>query len=342
MEQCITEIARNIAKYINTSSKIVIFSHINPDGDAIGSALGLYHYLKKTTGDVFVIMPNGFPDFLNFLPASGQIVLFDKETEKAGGLIASADMIFYLDFNDPKRIEKMGKLASHVKAVKVMIDHHPDPVEFADYSLSDTSVCSTAELVFEFIHAMGAKLLIEKEAADCLLTGIITDTGMFNHNSERRRTFEIVADLLDMGADKQKIIQEVYNNYPFNRMQLLGNALHNRFCFYPEYGAAFIYLPKDDLEKYKHQVGDTEGFVNMALSVAGVKVSAIFLEKDDHIKCSFRSTGNFDVNVLAKKYFNGGGHKNASGGKSFQPLNKTKEQFVQLLEKYKYEILASY
>jgi phosphoesterase RecJ-like protein len=333
--------SKEINKKITAVSRIIIFGHINPDGDAIGSSLGLYHYLKGRVADVKVVMPNNFPGFLKFLPGSDEIMLFNESPKVVTEAVRRADLLFYLDFNDPKRIEKLGEISEQTCAVKVLIDHHPNPVNFADFSISETLVCSTAELIFEFISGIENDDFQNKNMADCLLTGIITDTGLFNHNSERSRTFEIVAKLLDMGADKGTIIQNIYNNYPFNRMQLLGNALHNRFVFYPEFGTALIYLPKDELEKYHHQMGDTEGFVNIALSVAGVNFSALFLEKNDHVKCSFRSSGSFDVNNFARKYYNGGGHKNASGGKSFESINKTIEHFVGLIESHKNEILEN-
>jgi phosphoesterase RecJ-like protein len=334
MNQKLKIILNNIAKHIRSQCKVVIFSHINPDGDAIGSTLGLYHYLKNKVGEVVVIMPNRFPNFLKFLPSTEEILIFDQETSKASTIILNADLLFFLDFNDPKRIDKMGEVACSSKGLKVMIDHHPAPIDFADLAISDTTVCSTSELVYEFINIVEKGKFKDKNMAICLMAGIITDTGVFYHNSEKKRTYEIVGELLEMGADKAKIIQEIYNEYPYHRMQLLGNALHNRLEFYPEFATAFIYLPKDDLEKYNHENGDTEGFVNMPLSISGVRFSAIFLEKEDHIKCSFRSIGNFNVNEFARQYFNGGGHLNASGGKSFKSLNKTIDIFVQLVEKY--------
>ena len=338
MREDLIQISKEIGKIINKNKRIVIFGHTNPDGDAIGSTQGLYHYLKSRVAQVTVVIPNNFPTFLNWIPENGKILQFDTQTSKATEAIQQADIIFYCDFNDPKRIEKVSAVVKDAGNIKIMIDHHPDPVDFAQFMISDTTVSSTAELIFEFISVLENGKPKGKEIADCLLTGIITDTGLFNHNSENRRTFEIFADLLDMGADKKFIIQKIYNEYPYDRMMLLGNALHHRLKFYPEFSTAFIYLPKDDLEKYNHQMGDTEGFVNIALSLAGVKFSALFIEKDDQIKISLRSVGNFDVNLFARKHYNGGGHKNASGGKSYESLNNTIDKFVKLIEEYKDEI----
>jgi len=339
MKEGLVEVFKAVGKELIKDRQVVIFSHVNPDGDAIGSTLGLYHYLKNKVAKVTVIVPNDFPDFLKWMPENEKILQFDTQTSQSSEIILNADLIFYCDFNDPKRVEKISDVVKNAKGIKIMIDHHPDPVDFVDYMISDISVSSTSELMYEFISTMEGSNLNGKEIADCLLTGIITDTGMFNHNSENRRTFDIVAELLSLGADKKFIIQKIYNEYPLNRMLLLGNALYNRLKFYPQFSTAFIFLSKIDLEKHKHQMGDTEGFVNIALSIAGAKFSALFLEKDDHVKISFRSNGQFDVNFFARKYYHGGGHKNASGGKSYETLNNTIDNFVQLIEQHKDEIV---
>jgi bifunctional oligoribonuclease and PAP phosphatase NrnA len=341
MREDIVKICSEIGKILDKDKRIVIFSHVNPDGDAVGSAQGLYHYLKSTIPQVTVVLPNNFPAFLNWIPENEKILQFDSQTIEATEVIQKADILFYCDFNDPNRIEKISEIVKTTNSIKIMIDHHPEPVDFADFMISDTSVSSTSELIYEFISLLETVKPKGKAIADCLMAGIITDTGLFNHNSENRRTFEIVADLLDMGADKKFIIQKIYNEYPYDRMRLLGNSLHNRLKFYPEFATAFIYLPKEDLIDFNHQMGDTEGFVNIPLSIGGVKFSALFIEKEDQIKISFRSNGNFDVNQFARKYYHGGGHKNASGGKSYESLNNTIDQFVQQLEQYKKEITSS-
>ncbi len=341
MKEGLTEVFKAIGKQLASEKSVVIFGHVNPDGDAIGSTLGLYHYLKTKVAEVLVIVPNNFPGFLKWMPDNEKILQFDSQTKLAADAITKADLVFYCDFNDPKRVEKMNEIAKSASAIKIMIDHHPDPVNFAEYMISDISVSSTSELIYEFISFLEGGNLSGKEIADCLLTGIITDTGMFNHNSETRRTFEIVADLMSMGADKKLIVQKIYNEYPFDRMLLLGDALYSKFKFYPEFSTSFIYLSEDDLKKHNHQMGDTEGFVNVALSVAGAKFSALFIEKDDHVKISLRSNGKFDVNLFARKYYHGGGHRNASGGKSYESLNNTVDKFVQLIEEHQDEIASS-
>jgi len=338
MKEGLTDIFKAIGKELTQEKRAVIFGHMNPDGDAMGSTLGLYHYLKTKIAQATVVVPNNFPNFLAWMPDGEKVLKFDTQTKEATDVILNADFLFYCDFNDPKRVEKMNDVAKTATGIKIMIDHHPDPVNFVEYMVSDTSVSSTSELVYEFISCLEGKNLNGKEIADCLLTGIITDTGMFNHNSENPRIFEIVAGLMRMGAAKKFIVQKIYNEYPMERMLLLGNALHNRLKFYPEFSTSFIALSKEDLQKHNHQIGDTEGFVNIALSVAGAKFSALFLEKEDHVKISLRSNGKFDVNLFARKYYHGGGHKNASGGKSYDSLNDTITKFVKLIEEYKEEI----
>ncbi len=339
MKEDLKGIIKGAGKVIKSESKVVIFGHVNPDGDAIGSTLGLKHFLSKKVSEVTVIVPNDFPDFLKWMPDSDKIILFDKEPDRAKELIAEADILFFCDFNDPKRVNGVGDHIDSGKNVKIMIDHHPQPVDFVDYLISDTSVSSTSELVYEFIENQDENIPENVDIATCLLTGIVTDTGLFSHNSETIRTFEIVSKLLKMGADKKFVINKLYNEYPYHRMQLLGNTLHNRMQFFPEFGTSYIYLSKEDQEKYNYQNGDSEGFVNMALSIAGARFAAIFIEKEEHVKASFRSIGNFDVNQFARKYFHGGGHKNAAGGKSFESLNKTLESFVKLAEEHKDLIL---
>ncbi len=339
MKEDLKTTIKQAGKVLSTSSKVVIFGHVNPDGDAIGSTLGLKHYLKGKVAEVEVIVPNDYPEFLKWMPGSNEVILFDKEPDKSKKLISAADILFFCDFNDPKRANGIGDQINLGDNLKIMIDHHPQPVDFVDYMISDTSVSSTSELVYEFIEGQNGNFPQAIDMATCLLTGIVTDTGLFSHNSETMRTFEVVSGLLKTGANKKYIIDKLYNEYPFHRMQLLGNTLHNRMHFFPEFGTSYIYLSKEDQEKYNYQNGDSEGFVNTALSIAGAKFAAIFIEKEDHVKASFRSLGSFDVNQFARKHFNGGGHRNAAGGKSYQSLNKTLETFVKLAEDNKNLIL---
>lgn len=338
MEIDIKEKAVILKKIISSSNNIVIFGHVNPDGDAIGSSLGLYHYLKNKGKNPVVIMPNDFPEFLKWIPAANQIINFEKQTDEASRIIKNADLIFYCDFNDLKRISKLSEIKKDIKAYKIMIDHHPQPTGFADMEIFDISVSSTSELVYEVILEMGDTQCINSDCADCILTGIITDTGLFHHNSEKSRTFEVVAKLIKAGGNKERVIDLVYNTFTYDRLKLLGNSLYNGLQFFPEFSSAFIVLTKEDQEKFNYQNGDSEGHVNWPLSINNVYFSALFTEKEDYVKVSFRSNNSFDVNLFARKHYNGGGHRNASGGKSYKSLNKTLEEFVSLLKKYQKEI----
>ena len=325
---------------LKTKHTFVVFGHVNPDGDAIGSTLALYHYLKSMGHNVSVIMPNDFPDFLKFLPGANDIIIYEKQKKQAEKIIKNATYSFYCDFNQLGRLSNLEKLEKKLNSVKVMIDHHPEPAKFADYTISDVSVSSTAELVYEFISQTENSKIVKKEIAECLMTGIITDTGLFHHNSSNPRTFEIIANLMHSGAKKDEIINEIYNTYSYNRMKLLGSSLFNWLKVKQEYGAAYFYLSKETLEKYNYQMGDTEGLVNYPLSIKGINFSVLFVEKDDYVKVSLRSNTKFDTNKIARKHYNGGGHVNASGGKSFSSLIETIKVFEKLLIEYKDEIIS--
>ncbi len=326
---------------INQNTNFVVFGHVNPDGDAIGSTLALYHYLKNRQKHVWVITPNDFPDFLKWMPGADEIIKFSENEAETEKQIKNADVLIFCDFNDLKRLSKLEGLVKESTLPKVMIDHHPQPTGFAQIEFSDTRVSSTAELMFEVLFELSGKKYMNNDLADCLLTGIITDTGVFHHNSEQPRTYEIIAELIRVGGNKQKVINEIYNTNTYDKLKLLGNNLLNGMHYYPEFASAFIVLSKQDQQKFNYQNGDTEGHVNIPLSINGVNFSALFIEKDDYIKISFRSKSKFDVNEFARKYYHGGGHVNAAGGKSFKKLNKTLEVFVSLLEKHKSEIINS-
>ncbi len=336
----LTDIIHEAGKHIKPEYKVVIFGHLNPDGDALGSTLGLKHCLKNKVSKVDVVLPNSFPYFLNWMPDAEEIIIFDKDTEHAKELILAADLLFFCDFNTPKRIVDIEKVINVNQNTKIMIDHHPEPENFVDYIISDTSVSSASELMYEFVSRIfGEKLNLE--AATCLLTGIISDTGLFDHNSENLRTFEVVARLLENGANKKHIVHKLFNENPYRRMQLMGNALHNRMVYMPEYATAYMYISQEDAEKYNYQDGDTEGFVNIALSLENVYFAVLFSEKDNHVKLSLRSFGNFNVNAIARKYYDGGGHTNAAGGKSYKSLEATLDEFHEIVKTYKNEILNS-
>ena len=318
---------------------IVIVSHKNPDGDAIGSSLALADYLRQKKHDVSVIMPNDFPDFLKWLPGSDTVLFYDKDKEACDKIIASAALIFTLDFNALSRVDTMASVIQKCDAIVVMIDHHQAPDTYATYMYSDSSICATAQMVYHFLEMMQDTAMITKEIAENLYTGIMTDTGSFRFSSTTSVTHRVVAELIDKGVDNAKIHQAVFDTNSPERMQLLGMALQN-LKILPEYKTAYITLSQEELDNHKHKKGDTEGFVNYALSVKNVVFAIIFIEHKEEgiIKMSLRSIGDFSVNEFARKHFNGGGHTNAAGGRSNRSLVDTVSYFIRTLQVYKNEL----
>jgi bifunctional oligoribonuclease and PAP phosphatase NrnA len=325
-------------KLNHTGIKIAIITHRNPDGDAIGSILGLYGILKKLGHEVGMVVPNDYPAFLKWMPEAKEILVFSKNKEKSGKLLETAEMIFALDFNDLSRVHEFEGLITGHSAYKIFIDHHPDPGKVADLMISTTEVSSTAELVYYFLHEIGLNHLFDKDIASSLFTGIMTDTGCFSFNSSNPETYHAIADLLKYGIEKDKIYSEVYDNFSYNRMRLMGYCLNNKMQYLPEFRTAFISLSASELKEYNFTVGDSEGFVNLPLSVEGVIFSALFIENKDRIRISFRSKGSFPTNKLSAKHFNGGGHVNASGGELFDSLERSIEKFIKILPDYKDEL----
>lgn len=317
---------------------IVIVSHRNPDGDAMGASCALYNFFLKLGHKVNIVVPNNYPQFLNWLPNIKNTLIYEWHKKKCDSVFKNCDILFAIDFNDLSRIREFEDKLMPVNCYKILIDHHPDPGSFADLKLSDTSVSSTSELIYLFIKSLQKQEIIDVNIAECLYTGIMTDTGNFSFNSSNRQTFDIVADLLDIGIDKDKIFSKVYNNYSADRMRLLGQCLLNKMTYLPEYSTAFIELTQEDIKNYNFKVGDSEGFVNIPMSIKGVKMSVLFTEKDDIIKISLRSKGNFPVNTIAKKYFKGGGHNNAAGGESSLPFKETVKKFISILDEFKNDL----
>lgn len=312
---------------------VVIVTHTNPDGDAVGSSLGLYEYLRLAGHNIVqVITPNNYPEFLRWMPNNEKVIHAVENSKLARELIKNAGILFCLDFNSLNRTELLEKPIRETSSFKVMIDHHPQPEEGFDLVLSDTSASSTAELVFEFISALGGEQLINANVAQCLYTGILTDTGSFSYANNNPRTYEITARLVALGADASGINNLIYNTYSEQRLRLLGFCLSERLKVLPKHNAAYISLSAEDLKRFNHKDGDTEGVVNYALSINDINLAAIFIERKNHIKISFRSVGDTDVNVLAREHFQGGGHKNASGGKCFDTLENTLIKFETLLK----------
>ena len=312
---------------------IVIISHKNPDGDAIGSSLSLFHYLNKLGLNVKIILPDEFPDFYNWMNGASDIVIAEKTWNIAVDLIAKADLIFCLDFNDLHRIGNLSVTVENSNAYKIMIDHHQDPKSFADFMLSRIESCSTAQLIYEFIESNGDKDLIDDLIGEGIYTGLITDSGSFKFSNVESKTHLIAAHLLELGLNHTKIHENIFDQNELVRLHLLGYAL-NKIERIKNIPVAFIALSTKELNKFNFSKGATEGLVNYCLSIKGIKVAAFIREDYQIIKMSFRSKGNIKVNEFAAKYFEGGGHINAAGGKSDLPFNDVVEIFKKNITEY--------
>ena len=329
----------DLKKILSTPKKVVIVPHKNPDGDAMGSTLGLYHYLEKLGHSATVIAPNDYPEFLKWIPGTESVVIHEKELDVTDALISDADLIFTLDFNALHRCGAMGIPIENSKAIKVMIDHHQQPDPYAAFMYSDVSMCSTCQMVYHFIEKMGDLDLIDTAIGEALYTGIMTDTASFRFPLTTSTTHRVIAHLIDVGVEKSKIHNSVYDTNSFGRLQLLGCALNN-LRFLENFKTAYISLSNKELDAHGFEKGDTEGLVNYGLSLKGAKFAVIFIEHKEEsiIKISFRSKGSFDVNAFARTHFHGGGHKNASGGRSNLNLEDTIANFISILEDYKLEL----
>lgn len=325
----------SIKALLSIKKNIVIVPHKNPDGDAIGSTLGLYHFLLKYNHNVQVIVPNDYPSFLKWMPGESSILKHDTDTENCDILINKADVIFTLDFNAFHRTGNMETVLAQSNVLKIMIDHHQEPDNYATYTFSDVTMSSTCEMVYHFIDMLGETNSIDKNIATCLYVGIMTDTGSFRFRSTTSTTHRIIAKLIDQGADNNTIHNNVYDTNSYNRLQLLGCALSN-LKIVPESRTAYITLSQKELNAFDYKKGDTEGVVNYALSLDNIIFAAIFIEdkKEGIIKISLRSKGAFSVNAFSRAHFNGGGHNNAAGGRSELSLKKTVEKFISILPSY--------
>lgn len=325
-----------IKKILNPQNKIVIITHYNPDGDAIGSSLGLKHYLNAKGIDAEVVVPNDFPKFLKWIPDAKKITIADYKQKKASDLIKNADIIFILDFNTPSRSGNfISSLIEKSKGKKILIDHHQQPDTF-DFVYSDTTIPATCQMIYHFIEAMEETHFINENTAKCLYTGIMTDTGGFRYRSTSATTHRITANLIEKGAEPSEISSNTWDTNSISRIHLLSLIL-SRLEVINDGKTAILYLKRDELKKYGFEKGDTEGFVNYGLSILGVEVSAFFIEDlyEEFIKISFRSKKNIDVNNFSRKYFNGGGHINASGGKSLDDMETTISKFKNLASELK-------
>ena len=322
---------KEIITLLATPKKIVITTHYSPDGDAMGSSLGLYNYLIQSNHQVTVVTPNDYPKFIHWMPGDENVKNFEKNSKICENLISSSDVIFCLDYNALKRIEKLEPLVKIAAAKKILIDHHQQPELFADYTFSFPETCSTSQLIFEFIDALGDADKVNKDVATCLYTGIMTDTGSFRFASVKPLTHYITAKLLETGIQHDLIHGKIMDSNSYERMKLVGYALSQKLVYLSEFQAAYISLDQKDLDQYSFQPGDAEGLVNYGLSIAGVKIAAFFSEKKGEVKISFRSKEEIDVNKFARQYFNGGGHQHAAGGKTTETLEVTINKFISLL-----------
>ncbi len=328
----INDLRRELAE----SKRIVITTHHKPDGDAMGSSLGLYHFLCSLGHDVHVVTPTDYPYFLHWMPGHPEVIDFMENPSRATELVASADWIFCLDFNTLSRINELGELVRNAKAKKAMVDHHLEPEGFEDFRYWDTTACAAAELVYRLIVDLDWKDKINKDVATCLYTGIMTDSGSFRFPSTTAKVHRIIADLIDAGANNSHIHELVYDTNSENRLKFLGRVLGERMTVLADKNTAYIAIEQQLLEQYNIVTGDTEGIVNYALSIHGIKLAALIIDRGPVRKLSFRSKGEFPANEIAKKYFEGGGHRNAAGGMSTDTLENTVKKFLDVLPEFEY------
>ncbi len=334
---------QRLQEVLKTPRSIGIVTHRNPDGDAYGSSLALYFYLSKLGHKVHVVSPNDCPGFLKWMPGQDDITIFEHDLKSASLILENSEVVFALDFNALHRLgDMMGDFMETLNPFYVMIDHHQEPDDFANISYVDPTICSTSQMVYQFMDSMGDLALMDEKIATCLYTGILTDTGSFRFPATDSNTHRIVANLLDHGADNAEIYRKIHDVNTYDRLQLLSRALHNLVVL-KKYHTSYITLSQNELNRHNFQRGDTEGFVNYALSLKNVIFAAIFIEdrKQKIIKISFRSSGSFSVNEFARDHFSGGGHINAAGGRSETSLQETVERFKNLLPDYIEELKTS-
>jgi phosphoesterase RecJ-like protein len=327
---------------LDQPKKIVIVMHLKPDADAMGSSLGLFHFLNQFGHTINVISPTNWAEWLKWMPGANSVVDYEFHTDKANKVLDNADWVFCLDFNTLVRTRHMAQKLKKLSAAKILIDHHQEPaVEDFVYGVSDTGKSSTSEMVYDLIIASGHAKKINVLIAECLYAGVMTDTGSFRFASASASVHRMVAALKDVGFDHSKIHEELFDNFLENRLRFIGHVLQNRMDIYYEYNAALISIPWKDLVKYEIKTGDTEGLVNYPLTIKGIKLVALIIDRDEEIKCSFRSKNDFDVNTFARKYFEGGGHFNAAGGRSSGTLEQTVQQFIRAMKESELQLQQS-
>lgn len=331
-----------ISGLLDKPRNILITTHTSPDGDAIGASLALFGYLIKKNHHVQVMIPDPDPTFLHWMPYHDQLLVFNLNQDQCIRSINEVELIFCIDYNGLNRLSRASEYVRKAKATKILIDHHVQPEMDFDLYISVTKTSSTSELIYDFIAASGDKNLIDKNIAECIYTGIITDTGSFSYACNYEKTFLITAALHLTGMDGEHIHRLVYDTYSENRLRLLGYSISEKLVILPEYNAAYISLSKEDLEKFDHQIGDTEGIVNYALSIKNINLAALFTEREGLVKVSLRSKGNFSVNEIARKFFTGGGHANAAGANFYFSLDETIMVYLTMLPLYKDQLKSVY
>lgn len=328
---------------LSSPKKVAIVTHFKPDADALGSSLGLAGFLRKKGHRVDVITPSDYPEFLAWMPGSETVIALSKNSkepaQKSAAIISESDIIFCLDFSSLNRINELGDMVRQASAVKVMIDHHLEPEHFADYEKWDIKDASTAQLVYDFIVSLGEQYLVDASTANCLYAGLMTDTGGFRHNNTTAKEFKVAEELTQLGANPSEVARLVYDVNSLARLRLTGYVLNHKLTVLPEYRTAYMTLSQEELRKFDVQTGDTEGLVNYGLSIKDVQLSVLMYDRGEEIKISFRSLGTFSVNELARAHFEGGGHRNASGGSSKLSLNQTLEKFLKVLPLYKEKLI---
>jgi len=320
---------------LKSPARIVITTHQKPDGDAMGSSLGLYHFLVGLGHTVTVVSPTNWASFLKWMPGCDKVIDFELNKEKVIATLEDTEILFCLDFNVLHRTKNMEEHLCRLSCVKVLIDHHQQPQEEAfTYGISDTKKSSTSEMVYDFIVGSGYREKINKEIAECLYTGVMTDTGSFRFPSASANVHRMIADLKDAGLGHTVVHENIYDNFLENRLRFTGHVLLNRMEVFYEYNTALMAVTKQDLLRFHMKTGDTEGLVNYLLTIQGMKLAALVIDRDEERKWSFRSKGDFDANTFARKNFEGGGHYNAAGGRSNDTLDNTVQKFKQVIKEY--------
>jgi phosphoesterase RecJ-like protein len=322
----------DIKELLATPKKILITMHRKADGDALGSSLALYYYLLKKGHTPVIVSPTDYGEYLHWMPGNDKVVIWERDKPKAANIIQSVEVVFCLDFNALSRIEDMGDEIRKSSAFKIMIDHHTHPEDFDDFRLWTPEACATAELVYKFIMLLGDEKMVDKTMATCLYTGLVTDSGSFRYKNVTPDVHRVVAMLMETGFDHTEVHDNIFDVMTESRLKFYGHCLKENLVVLPKYKAAYITVSKEELKKYNINTGDTEGLVNFPMSMSNIIVGALIIERDKMVKLSIRSKGDFAVNDIARKYFEGGGHINAAGGTSHLDLKGTVERFIEALK----------